>query len=178
MGNQLKKNAVLAANAGMAILMLTACGGATEAATPSASRSVSPTPSPTPSPSKSTSMPKQLASAIYSSRQSFLKAAKEWQDNNCRDVLPTAKPGLEKMTCAANLITLESLAKAITIQLDSNKPWPDEVSTLADGTYRYVNQVAGVANTTDYSSSNVGIVDLATKLAVMKLESWAPYMGS
>ncbi len=107
-----------------------------------------------------------------------MKAAKDWDDNRCRDVLPTAKPGLEKMSCAADLITLESLAKAITISLESNKPWPDEVSTLADGTYSYVKQVASVADTTDYSSSNVGMVDLATRLAVMKLESWAPYTGS
>lgn len=169
---------MLAGIAGMAMIALTACGGSTEAAAPSASASVSATPSASPSLSKTASTPKQVASAIYSARQSFLKTAKEWDDNRCSTVLPTAQPGLEKGLCTANVLTLQTLAKTITIQLNGKKPWPDEVSDLADETYRYVNQVATVADTTEYSASDVRIINLAIGIAVTKLESWAPYMGS
>ncbi|MFJ4229192.1 hypothetical protein ACIPYV_16645 [Paenarthrobacter nicotinovorans] len=151
MGNHLKKNAMLAGIAGMVMLALTSCGGATEVAAPSASVSVSATPTVSASPSKTASTPKQVASAIYSARQSFLKAAKEWDDNRCSTVLPTAQPGLEKGLCTANVLTLQTLAETITIQLNGKKPWPDEVADLADETYRYVNQVAMVADTTEYS---------------------------
>lgn len=174
----MKKNAILAAIAGAAMLGLTACGGASDASTPSATPSASATPSLTPSPSKATSTPKQLASAIYTTRQGFLKAAKDFDANRCDDVLTSGMKGLDAATCTADLIVLKTSAETIVIVMDSNKPWPDELSTLADSTYRYTKQVAGVADTKDYSSSSIGIVKLSVKLAALELESWAPYIGS
>ncbi|WP_138443433.1 hypothetical protein [Sinomonas susongensis] len=170
------KRLICGAVAGTALFALTACGGTSQASAPASSASASP--SPTPTPTASTSTTTQVASAIYSARQSFMKAASDWDSNECSMVLPTGQTGITPGLCVADLSIMNSSGQTIVLQLDGVKPWPSELSDLATSTRSYVNQAAGLANTTDYSSTNMQTFDTARLFAFNKLQSWAPYMGS
>ncbi|KHL02957.1 hypothetical protein [Sinomonas humi] len=170
------KRLVCGAVAGAALFAVTACGGTSQAASTTSSPSASP--SPTPTPTASTSTTTQVASAIYSARQSFMKAASDWDSNECVSILSAGDKGLTPGLCVADLSIMNSTGQTIVLQLDGVKPWPSELSDLATSTRTYVNQAAGLANTTDYSTTNMYTFNTALTLAENKLESWTPYMGS
>ncbi|KHL02956.1 hypothetical protein LK10_11260 [Sinomonas humi] len=69
---------------------------------------------------------------------------------------------------------LGAIAQAIIIELDAVSPWPASISSLAQTTRQDMNQVAQLANTTDYSPSNMSALDEALVAASNDASEWKP----
>jgi hypothetical protein len=151
----------------MLTLALAGCGSSgTETLSPSA-----PSPSDTPAPTESASTAEEVASAIAEVRPQLTKIFDEFRANRCTYVLRGDQPGVEAATCVANKIASGSYSQALSIKLESLKPWPDEIQSLTQQTMERLETVSST-----YDMDDAQMFDTAALLLNSKLQGWDPYL--
>lgn len=115
----------------------------------------------------------------------FLEAASDWYDRDCETVFPTAQEGgLTWAICLQTLLSMTSTGEKLHDELDNAKPWPSELSSLADSTSRNLNYFTGIAGmmhaekmSGPYTAEDMTTLHTNILPAVDDLKSWTPYMG-